>query len=150
MNRDQQIALKAELLAGHPVTGAYDADPEIAMGQILAENITPATPSKVEYSDVISYMVAAEKIVPLLASSTASAIELKFLADSAKMQTFDLTIPHVAASVNRLMAALVADALMDAADVAAITALAYPPISQNTALNLGVTKPTHITNARNS
>lgn len=33
-------ALKAELLAGHPVTGAYDADDTVAAGQLNALNRT--------------------------------------------------------------------------------------------------------------
>ncbi len=33
-------ALKTELTAGHPVTGAYDADAEIATGQLNAVNRT--------------------------------------------------------------------------------------------------------------
>lgn len=38
-------ALKARLLAGHPDTGAYDADAAIAAGQINAVNRTRVKPS---------------------------------------------------------------------------------------------------------
>lgn len=34
------VALKAELLAGHPVTGAYDADDALAAGQLNVVNRT--------------------------------------------------------------------------------------------------------------
>jgi hypothetical protein len=89
------------------------------------EGITVPRLKKVEYSDVISYLTYAEKIVPLLASSLPSAIELKFLADSNKMNRFDLSQPNVAASVNRLMTALLTDGLIDANDVQAITEMAH-------------------------
>ncbi len=51
--------LKAELIAGHPVTGAYDADASIAAAQINAVNCTEDVES-VTGQDIFEAVVPAE------------------------------------------------------------------------------------------
>ena len=92
-------------------------------------------------------MTYAEKIVPLLASSLPSAIELKFLADSSKMNRFDLSIPRVANSVNRLMTALLTDGLIDADDVTEIMALTHDYVDWPTSIGIPNVQPYEIENA---
>lgn len=53
MNNDQYLILKTELLAGHPITGAYNADDALAADQLNAVN----EPNANSLESMINYML---------------------------------------------------------------------------------------------
>jgi hypothetical protein len=147
MIRSKQEQLAAELTAGHPVSGAYDADQDLAFAQLQALNVPNPVAQKVSYNDIIAYLTYTQRIVGIMQSADPAAIELVFLATQTKLINVDFSNAATVISVTRLLDALMAIGLIDAGDHAYIFSMANPLISQNQALSLGA-KAFDITNAR--
>ena len=83
---------------------------------------------KVDYSDVLGYLTYAQKIVGIVQATTPAAVEIKYLAT--ELNSFDLNSPATAASVNRLLDALITDGLISVPDKQNIIGMANYKISR--------------------
>ena len=144
MNKTQQAALKAEL-AKAAYTGLADAQ---AKADAINTNISTDKFKKVEYSDVISYLMVVDKWLPIKNSTVDAAEELRDAVQH--FQTFDLNKPLVKAKIESTFDALIAasPALISATDKANILSLADMTVAE--ALGLGSISQHDVTNAENS
>lgn len=126
-------ALKAELLAGHPVTGDYDADDAIAAGQLNAVNRTDNVES-------VTGQAIFEAVVP--AHHTALSAENKAL--------FGVIVGMGEILVNgtNTKAALTAMFSGATATLQALAALQTIDVSRAIELGLGSVKAGHVEEAR--
>lgn len=143
------LALKAELLAGHPDTGAYDADAQVAADQLnLANRSNLRAASVEEFREWASENGRGIKMQNAIAGGTSEAVKNaayildKIIgSDSGSLDPGNAT--HVA-----MVNALVDDGVWDAADRAALIAKATDSISRGAELGLGFVKVGHVEMAR--
>lgn len=126
------VALKAVLDAGHPVTGAYDADAEVAAAQGNLVNCT-------EDVDTISGQVLFEAVVP----SDYSALSAE------QLVTFWGIVGMGTINVDGVNTRAVLGTLFSGTDtLAALVALQTRAVSHFQKARLGIVYPGHIENAR--
>jgi len=151
MQRDTQLKLKAELLAGHPVTGPYNVDDQLAYDEITAKNIQRY--KKVDYSDVASYLRLVDKWYTLNTSTDPAA--KSFILDMNTFKSFDLGkvvptgVPTVLATVTTALDNLITAGIINATDKTIILSLGNDPISRAEELGITFEGVFDITNARN-
>jgi hypothetical protein len=142
MNRTQQQALKALLLTA-PYSGLADAQ---AKADAINTNISADQYKKVEYSDVISYLMVVNKWLPIKVSTNDAAEEL---IDAVQhFESFDLNKPLVKAKIEATLDALITAMLLNASDKSNILSLADMTVAE--ALGLGTVKDYDVTNAENA
>jgi hypothetical protein len=146
-------ALKAELDAGHPVTGAYSANSEAAAEEINALNRTRI--NAIGSAELLAWSGQASsgdrpriiKIEEGKANADEQCAALCITAEQMIMRdntSLDLNLPDRVAMLN----ALVAYGVLSAADKASIDALAEESISRATELSLGSVRAGTIEQAR--
>lgn len=165
-------ALKTELLAGHPGTGAYNADNEIAANQINAVN----RPGDGSVSAMLNYLLVNKSRTNagtdtvntsmlgrlILASNAAvasdpfgsgtsitldmkcSALALLEVARNPKINA----LPYQASTLQVLLTDMVNAGVMKAADRTAIIALSNNLQSRGSELGLGNVSPSNVADAR--
>ena len=139
MNRTQQQALKALLLTA-PYSGLADAQ---AKADAVNTNISADQYKKVEYSDVISYLMVVNKWLPIKVSTNDAAEELMDAVQH--FRTFDLNKPLVKTKIEGTLDALITATLLSAGDKAAILSLADMTVAE--AMGLGTVKDYDVINA---
>jgi len=142
-------ALATELVAGHPVTGAYDADDALAAVEVNAVNVDRMRPiTAVELFDW-SLVGNRSQNLSLVAASGASdrlkslALNMSRVLDSSLVGLDPSKSSHVDA-VNELVTA----GVWSAADRTALVAAATDTVSQAVALNLGRVREGEVQQAR--
>jgi hypothetical protein len=146
-------ALKAELDAGHPVTGAYSANSEAAAEEINALNRTRINP--IGSAELLAWSGQASsgdrpriiKIEEGKANADEQCAALCITAEQMIMRdntSLDLNLPDRVAMLN----ALVAYGVLSASDKASIDALAEESISRADELSLGSVRAGTIEQAR--
>ena len=146
-------ALKAELDAGHPVTGAYSASSEAAAEEINALNRTRI--NAIGSAELLAWSGQASsgdrpriiKIEEGKANADEQCAALCITAEQMIMRdntSLDLNLPDRVAMLN----ALVAYGVLSAADKASIDALAEESISRADELSLGSVRAGTIEQAR--
>ena len=146
-------ALKAELDAGHPVTGAYSANSEAAAEEINALNRTRI--NAIGSAELLAWSGQASsgdrpriiKIEEGKANADEQCAALCITAEQMIMRdntSLDLNLPDRVAMLN----ALVAYGVLSAADKASIDALAEESISRADELSLGSVRAGTIEQAR--
>lgn len=146
-------ALKAELDAGHPVTGAYSANSEAAAEEINALNRTRI--NAIGSAELLAWSGQASsgdrpriiKIEEGKANADEQSAALCITAEQMIMRdntSLDLNLPDRVAMLN----ALVAYGVLSAADKASIDALAEESISRADELSLGSVRAGTIEQAR--
>ena len=146
-------ALKAELDAGHPVTGAYSANSEAAAEEINALNRTRI--NAIGSAELLAWSGQASsgdrpriiKIEEGKANADEQCAALCITAEQMIMRdntSLDLNLPDRVAMLN----ALVAYGVLSAADKASIDALAEDSISRAEELSLGSVRAGTIEQAR--
>ena len=146
-------ALKAELDAGHPVTGAYSANSEAAAEEINALNRTRI--NAIGSAELLAWSGQASsgdrpriiKIEEGKANADEQCAALCITAEQMIMRdntSLDLNLPDRVAMLN----ALVAYGILSAADKASIDALAEESISRADELSLGSVRAGTIEQAR--
>jgi len=146
-------ALKAELDAGHPVTGAYSANSEAAAEEINALNRTRI--NAIGSAELLAWSGQASsgdrpriiKIEEGKANADEQCAALCITAEQMIMRdntSLDLNLPDRVAMLN----ALVAYGVLSAADKASIDALAEESISRAEELSLGSVRAGTIKQAR--
>jgi len=146
-------ALKAELDAGHPVTGAYSANSEAAAEEINALNRTRI--NAIGSAELLAWSGQASsgdrpriiKIEEGKANADEQCAALCITAEQMIMRdntSLDLNLPDRVAMLN----ALVAYGVLSAADKASIDALAEESISRADELTLGSVRAGTIEQAR--
>jgi hypothetical protein len=146
-------ALKAELDAGHPVTGAYSANSEAAAEEINALNRTRI--NSIGSAELLAWSGQASsgdrpriiKIEEGKANADEQCAALCITAEQMIMRdntSLDLNLPDRVAMLN----ALVAYGVLSAADKASIDALAEESISRADELSLGSVRAGTIEQAR--
>lgn len=129
------LAIKAELTAGHPVTGPYNPDAVLAAAQINAENIDRNVVS-VTGQDIFEATTAAD---------------LSALSAAQKAVYFAIVgMGTILVNGTNTKAALLSMFGTDTDTRANLAALQTEKISQVTDLELGVVKASHIQQARAS
>ena len=145
--------LRAELDAGHPVTGAYSAESEAAAEEINALNRTRIDP--IGSAELLAWSGQASsgdrpriiKIEEGKANADEQCAALCITAEQMIMRdntSLDLNLPDRVAMLN----ALVAYGVLSAADKASIDALAEESISRAEELSLGSVRAGTIEQAR--
>lgn len=142
-------ALKDELLAGHPVTGAYDADDALAAAEVMAVNVDVVGPITVtELREWAATNARAFKLDS--ARTTGSTDQVKSLAiigmsvlNSGPEGLDPANATHVA-----LVNELVADGVWSAADRTALIAKATKVLSRAEILSLGRVRAGEVAQAR--
>jgi hypothetical protein len=146
-------ALKAELDAGHPVTGAYSANSESAAEEINALNRTRI--NAIGSAELLAWSGQASdgdrpriiKIEEGKANADEQCAALCITAEQMIMRdntSLDLNLPDRVAMLN----ALVAYGILSAADKASIDALSQESISRADELGLGSVKAGTVQQAR--
>ena len=146
-------ALKAELDAGHPVTGAYSANSEAAAEEINAPNRTRI--NAIGSAELLAWSGQSSsgdrpriiKIEEGKANADEQCAALCITAEQMIMRdntSLDLNLPDRVAMLN----ALVAYGVLSAADKASIDALAEESISRADELSLGSVRAGTIEQAR--
>ena len=146
-------ALKAELEAGHPVTGPYSADAQAASDEINALNRTRINP--IGSAELLAWSGQASdgdrpriiKIEEGKANADEQCAALCITAEQMIMRdntSLDLNLPDRVAMLN----ALVAYGVLSAADKVSIDALAEESISRADELSLGSVRAGTIEQAR--
>jgi hypothetical protein len=146
-------ALRQELDAGHPVTGAYSDDSETAAAEINALNRTRINP--IGSAELLAWSGQASsgdrpriiKIEEGKANADEQCAALCITAEQMIMRdntSLDLNLPDRVAMLN----ALVAYGVLSAADKASIDALAEESISRADELSLGSVRAGTIEQAR--
>ncbi len=127
------VALKAELDAGHPVTGAYDVDDAVAADQLNVVNRT------VNIESVTGQQIF-EAVVP------AHYIAL----DADKKQLFGVIVGMGTILVNGTNTKLALTTMFSGATatLSALAALQTEQLSRAAELGLGFVAPGHVENAR--
>lgn len=122
MNKIQQTALKTEALkvAYNGMTAQQKAD-------AMNTNFSTVKFNKVEYADVLSYLMVVGKWIPIKDSAVVAARELVDAVD--KFNTFDLGKPLVKTKVEGTLDALITATLLDATDKTNILGLANVTVS---------------------
>ena len=125
-------ALKAELLEGHPGTGAYDADDTVAAGQLNAVNCTKDKTSMTG-SEIINALDKAEYLA---------------LSDADKDRVWQVchlgTVNPFGVEAELFVAIFGAGS----ASIAALQAARKDPVSRAVELRLDFVYPAHVTHAR--
>lgn len=146
-------ALRTELDAGHPVTGAYSAESDAAASEINALNRTRINP--IGSAELLAWSGQASsgdrpriiKIEEGKANADEQCAALCITAEQMIMRdntSLDLNLPDRVAMLN----ALVAYGVLSAADKASIDALAEESISRADELSLGSVRAGTIEQAR--
>jgi len=135
-------ALKTELDAGHPVTGAYDADDALAAGELNAVNVTVNSPVQLDGLNLAireagKWTSFSEKaVLQTVAGAYDNQSMFEFMGLFPSLtgaNTLDLQGTYMAA----LLAACVSEGSMGQAVANGISAFGESVVSQATAINLG-------------
>jgi hypothetical protein len=144
MNKEQHLALKAELLL---IAYAGMTTPE-EKADSLNEAVIPNY-KKVDYADVASYLMLVGKYLDISEATTSSAKEFMLAMNTFK--TFDMTNSLVETKIIASLDAMITDNHINDANKTAILNLANDPFSR--AVELGtvpnVIKAYMVTNAEN-
>lgn len=126
-------ALRAELTAGHPGTGAYDADDVVAAGQLNAVNRT------VNVESVTGQQIF-EAVVPSHYNALSSDFKILF-GTIVGMGTIPVNGTNTKAALTAMFVGATAT-------LTALAALQTETVSRAVELGLGVTRAGHIEEAR--
>lgn len=138
MDKKTFDTLKAELAAGHPVTGAYSLDAATAYAELSALNIQRY--KKVDYSDVASYLRLVNKWYTLNSSTDPAA--KSFILDMNTFGSFNLGkvvppgVPTVLDTVTGALDDLITAGILSTTDKAVILSLADDPINRLSELGI--------------
>jgi hypothetical protein len=120
-NEELYASISVELIAGHPVTGAYDADDIVALSELKAVNIVRDRPT-VPAAEILEQIIANPSEWNALTSGEQTMISM--------ILDLNKSVPTDAASPARV--ALIA--ILGASTVAAVGAIIPETVSQSVAL----------------
>lgn len=120
-------ALKAELAAGHPTTGAYSANDQTAADEINAENRT-ADRSNVPSAEILAAVTPTHYLEVF--ADAGNSVHRRYWVDIMASETVDLDNANIRAALTTIFAG-------KTSTLTALSALETVSISRATELNIG-------------
>lgn len=143
------VALKSELDAGHPGTGAYSANDSTAKDQLLAVNRTAPRPvNMTQLREWAAVNARAFKINQGIVGGTTDQVKNLCLIADKLLGTDDGNLDPGNPAHVTLINELVDDGILDADDRTALVTKATVAVSRVAEIGLGVPTPSDIANAR--